>query len=75
MRWSFVYVPGILACQDRIFRVERVWTEFAFNGFVVEFNLAIASDECQAVRVFSDVFEDFIGWRLGGDMATATAFG
>ena len=56
--------PGIVTCKERVFAVERNWTDRPLDGVVVEFDATVVKDQDQPVPVFCDVFQGLSGRRV-----------
>ena len=58
---------GIVTCEERVFSVERNWTDRPLNGVGIQFDAPVVKEQDQPVPVFCDIFQSLSGRRFGRD--------
>lgn len=78
MRFDFVQLSGlderrkhgpvlgacIVACEERVFALQRDGADCALNSVAVHLDAAICQEQDQPIPVFGDIFERVTRWRF-----------
>ena len=59
--------PGIVTSEERVFAIERNWTDRPLDSVGIHLDATVVEEQDQPAPVFGDVFQGFSGWRLCRD--------
>jgi hypothetical protein len=63
-----IWGASVVACEERVFALQRDGADCALNGVAVHLDAAIGQEQDQPIPVFGDIFERVTSWGFGGDL-------